>query len=67
MRMHQRVFGLAAAIALALELCDATLHLSVLPLGGGFLQQMGVVFGAAFILCEVAEKLRRPKRMGKQK
>ena len=51
------VFRLAGAIEMGLVLCEAAFagsfesH-SVLPLGGGHIQQIGLCFGVAYVLNE---------------
>jgi hypothetical protein len=54
-----RIYKLAAAIELALVLLEAAMHWAGLPLGDGHAQQIGIVFGSAFILSEISPGCRR--------
>ena len=56
MCVHERIYGMAAATELGLVLLDATVRVAGLPLGGGHVQQIGVVFGTAFILSEIVNR-----------
>jgi hypothetical protein len=49
-----KIFKLAAAIELALIVLKAAMELPGLPLGGGDVEQIGIVFGSAFVLSEVS-------------
>lgn len=52
------IYRTAAAFCLALELIEhGPGHVTGLPMGGGALSQLGLVFGVAFILTEGEESI----------
>ncbi len=58
-----RVIRLAATIEMSLVLTQSAFAGTtdmVLPLGGGPLQQIGLCFGAAYVIAEFIELLRPP-------
>lgn len=57
------IYRAAAACGLVLEMAEhCGIHLPAVPLGGGALAQLGVVFGMAFVLTEGQESLARFQR-----
>lgn len=52
------VFRAAAALELLLVAAKESFHLDWLPLAGGHLQQIGVVFILAFAFVELSDALR---------
>lgn len=53
------IYKIAATTEFALVLLEATVRLPALPLGGGHAQQIGIIFGSAFILSEISPGCRR--------
>jgi len=55
------VFKLAGLVELILVLLEfgGFTHLSWLPLGGGQIQQLGIVFATAYVVAECSEILKR--------
>jgi hypothetical protein len=51
------VYELAALVELSLVVLENVgyVHISALPLGGGQIQQIGLVFSAAYIIARVIE------------
>ena len=58
------VFKLAALVELILVILEfgGFVHLRGLPLGGGPIQQLGLVFTTAYVVAESIEIFRRPPR-----
>ncbi|MBK6718181.1 MAG: hypothetical protein IPG57_24890 [Burkholderiales bacterium] len=60
--MWREIFRMAAAIELGLVGLEHGLHPAWLPLGGGHVEQIAVLFIAAFVLLEGAEALKALKK-----
>jgi hypothetical protein len=60
------VFKLAALVELILVILEfgGFVHLRGLPLGGGQIQQLGIVFASAYVVAEFIDLFRRPRRPG---
>ena len=58
------VLKLAALVELALVILEfcGFVHLRGLPLGGGQIQQLGIVFGSAYVVAEVIDLFKGPPR-----
>jgi hypothetical protein len=58
------VLKLAALLELALVILEniGYVHLRGLPLGGGRIQQLGIVFASAYVVAECIDLFRRPPR-----
>ena len=58
------VFKLAALVELTLVILEfcGLVHLNCLPLGGGQIQQLGIVFASAYVIAESIDLFRRPPR-----
>lgn len=52
------IFELAAIAELIFVLLEVTMYPAALPLGGGHAQQIGILFGYAFVLSEVSSRCR---------
>lgn len=59
------VYKVAALVELFLVLFENSgyVHTSLLPLGGGPIQQMGIVFGTAHLIAEARTLLERFRRV----
>lgn len=57
MSIYDRIFELAACVELALVLAQAIWRQRYLPLGGGHVQQVGIVFGGAFLVSKVFKEV----------
>lgn len=59
------VYKFAALVELSLVILENSgyVHLSGLPLGGGQIQQIGLVFATAYVIAELAELLNVPPRV----
>ena len=57
-------FKLAALVELVLVILEfgGFVHLRGLPLGGGQIQQLGLVFASAYVVAEFIDLFRRPPR-----
>ena len=55
------IYELAALIELSLVLSESSgyFHLSLLPLGGGQVQQIGIVFGIAHVIARTMELIKK--------
>lgn len=54
------IYRFAAAVALVIEIAERSgLHLAGAPIGGNSLSQLGVLFGAAFVVSEFWESTER--------
>jgi hypothetical protein len=54
------IYRAAAACGLVLEMAEKCgVHITGVPLGGGPLAQLGVVFGVAFVIAEGQETIAR--------
>jgi len=54
------IYRFAAAVALVLEIAERSgLHVTGVPIGGGSMQQLGAIFGAAFVATEIQETAHR--------
>ena len=58
------VFKLAALVELSLVILEFSelIHLRGLPLGGGQIQQLGIVFASAYVVAEFIDLLKGPPR-----
>jgi hypothetical protein len=58
------VFKLAALLELSLVILENSgyVHLRGLPLGGGQIQQIGVVFSTAYVIAELIDIFKGPPR-----
>jgi len=58
------VFKLAALLELSLVILEniGYVHLSGLPLGGGRIQQLGIVFATAYVVAEVIDLFKGPSQ-----
>ena len=58
------VFKLAALIELILVILESGgfVHPPWLPLGGGQIQQLGIVFASAYVVAEVIDLFKGPSR-----
>lgn len=58
------VFKLAALVELILVILEfgGFVHLPWLPLGGGPIQQLGIVFASAYVVAEVIDLFKRRPR-----
>ena len=58
------VFKLAALVELILVILEFSgfVHLRGLPLGGGPIQQLGIVFTSAYVVAEFIDLFRQPQR-----
>jgi hypothetical protein len=58
------IFKLAALVELSLVILENSgyIHLRGLPLGGGQIQQIGLVFATAYVISEFIDVLRGPSR-----
>jgi len=50
-------YEIASLVALALVICKESFRIRWLPLGGGPLAEIGIVFGSAFIVAKALELL----------
>jgi hypothetical protein len=59
-----QVFKLAALVEMMLVILEfgGFVHLSWLPLGGGPIQQLGIVFGSAYVVAEFIDLFKGPPR-----
>ena len=58
------IFKLAALLELSLVILENSgyVHLHGLPLGGGQIQQIGLVFATAYVIAEFIDVFRGPPR-----
>ena len=56
------LFKLAALVELVILEFGGFVHLPWLPLGGGPIQQLGVVFASAYVVAEFIDLFRRPSK-----
>jgi hypothetical protein len=58
------IYKLAALVELSLVILEDSgyIHLSGLPLGGGAIQQLGLVFASAYVVAEFIDLLKGPSR-----
>lgn len=58
------VFKLAALLELILVILEFSgfVHLRGLPLGGGPIQQLGIVFASAYVVAEIIDLFKGPSR-----
>ena len=58
------IYKLAALVELSLVLLEDSgyIHLSGLPLGGGQVQQLGLVFASAYVISECIDLFKGPPR-----
>ena len=56
------VFKLAALVELILVILEfgGFVHLTYLPLGGGQIQQLGIVFASAYVIAEIIDLFKGP-------
>jgi hypothetical protein len=61
------VFKLAALVELILVILEfgGFVHLSWLPFGGGPIQQLGVVFASAYVVAELIDLFKGPRRQSR--
>jgi hypothetical protein len=57
------IYKVAALLELSLVILENSgyVHLRVLPLGGGQIQQIGLVFATAYVIAEFIELFKRPR------
>jgi hypothetical protein len=62
--LGKMVFKLAALLELSLVILESSgyVHLRGLPLGGGQIQQIGVVFATAHVITELIDIFKGPPR-----
>jgi hypothetical protein len=58
------IYKLAGLVDLSLVILESSglVHLNGLPLGGGQIQQLGIVFASAYVVEEFIDLFRRPPR-----
>ena len=58
------IFKLASLVELILVILEFSgfVHLRGLPLGGGQIQQLGLVFASAYVVAEFIDLFKRPSR-----
>jgi hypothetical protein len=58
------IYKLAALVELSLVILESSgyAHLQGLPLGGGQIQQLGLVFASAYVITECIDLFKRPPR-----
>jgi hypothetical protein len=63
---YMLVFKLAALIELILVILENSgiIHLHGLPLGGGQIQQMGLVFATAYVIAESIDLFKKTRHPG---
>jgi hypothetical protein len=56
------IYKLAALLELSLVILESSgfVHLRGLPLGGGQIQQIGLVFATAYVIAELIDLFKRP-------
>ncbi len=61
------IYKLAALVELSLVVLENSgyIHLSGLPLGGGQIQQLGLVFATAYVIAESIELFKKPRYPGR--
>jgi hypothetical protein len=58
------IYKLAALVELSLVILEDSgyIHLNGLPLGGGQVQQLGLVFASAYVIAEFIDLFKGPRR-----
>ena len=59
--MNNKAFKFFACLEILCVMAEPFLHINLLPLGGNHLAQIGICFGAAYVVSELIEVFRRDK------